>query len=243
MSASAELQRIKADAQTAAEACATYILDTLSETLKSRPRATLAISGGKTPRILFSQLAKSGFDWSNVHFFWVDERCVPPADDQSNFKLANETLLVPANVPKNNVHRIHGELLPDEAAAHYIEEIEQFFALEDHQFPEFDILHRGMGPDAHTASLFPGEPLIDNRTGIAAAVWVEKLRSHRVTLLPGVLLAARHTVLQVAGEDKAEAVRNVLKGPEDPHKYPCQIAARGSDKAVWFLDKAAASKL
>jgi 6-phosphogluconolactonase len=100
-----------------------------------------------------------------------------------------------------------------------------------------------MGPDAHTASLFPGEPLIDNRTGIAAAVWVEKLRSHRVTLLPGVLLAARHTVLQVAGEDKADAVRNVLKGPEDPHKYPCQIATRGSEQAVWFLDKAAASKL
>ncbi|MFL6352237.1 MAG: 6-phosphogluconolactonase [Bryobacteraceae bacterium] len=243
MSAKPELQRIEADAQSAADACAAYILDTLSKTLKSQARATLAISGGTTPRLLFSKLAKSGFDWSNVHFFWVDERCVPPSDDQSNFKLANETLLVPANIHKNNVHRIHGELLPDEAASHYIAEIEEFFALEDHQFPEFDILHRGIGPDAHTASLFPGEPLIDNRTGIAAAVWVEKLRSHRVTLLPGVLLAGRHTVLQVAGDDKAEAVRNVLKGPEDPHKYPCQIAVRGSDRAVWFLDKAAASLL
>lgn len=243
MAARAEPQRIRADAQGAADECATYILDTLSETLKSQPRATLAISGGKTPRLLFSTLAKSGFDWANVHFFWVDERCVPPTDDQSNFKLANENLLMPAHVHKNNVHRIHGELLPDEAAANYIDEIEQFFALEDHQLPVFDILHRGMGPDAHTASLFPGEPLIDNRTGIAAAVWVEKLRSHRITLLPGVLLAARHTVIQVAGEDKAEAVRNVLKGPEDPHKYPCQIATRGSDRSVWFLDKAAASKL
>jgi 6-phosphogluconolactonase len=243
MAARAEPQRIGADPQSAADACATYILDTLSETLKSQPRATLAISGGTTPRLLFSTLAKSGFDWSNVHFFWVDERCVPPADDQSNFKLANDTLLMPARIPKNNVHRIHGELLPDEAAAHYIEEIEQFFALHDQQLPVFDILHRGIGPDAHTASLFPGEPLIDNRTRIAAAVWVEQLRSHRVTLLPGVLLAARHTVMQVAGEDKADAVRNVLKGPEDPHKYPCQIATRGSDRAVWFLDKAAAKKL
>jgi 6-phosphogluconolactonase len=243
MAAKAEPQRIEVDAQSAADACATYILEALSETLKSQPRATLAISGGKSPRLLFTNLAKSGFDWSNVHFFWVDERCVPPTDDQSNFKLANETLLTPAQIPKNNVHRIHGELLPDEAAAHYIEEIEQFFALEEHQLPVFDVLHRGMGPDAHTASLFPGEPLIDNCTGIAAAVWVEKLRSHRVTLLPGVLLGARHTVLQVAGEDKADAVRNVLKGPEDPHKYPCQIATRDSDRAVWFLDKAAASKL
>src|SRR5947209_20631103 len=93
MAARAEPQRIGADAQSAADACATYILDTLSERLKSQPRATLAISGGKTPGLLFSTLAKSGFDWSNVHFFWVDERCVPPSDDQSNFKLANETLL------------------------------------------------------------------------------------------------------------------------------------------------------
>jgi 6-phosphogluconolactonase len=237
-------QRIFEDAQTAADACATYILDALSVTLRLQPRATLAISGGQTPRLLFSTLAKSGFDWSRVHFFWVDERCVPPTDDQSNFKLANETLLTAAHISKNCVHRIHGELLPDEAAARYIEEIEHFFSLDDHQLPVFDIVHRGIGPDAHTASLFPGEPLIDNRTGIAAAVWVEKLKSHRVTLLPGVLLQARRTVLQVAGGEKSDAVRNVLKGPEDPHKYPCQIATRGSDnRAIWFLDKAAASKL
>jgi 6-phosphogluconolactonase len=237
------LQRIASDGQGVADASAKYILDSLSEKLKSRPRATLAISGGNTPRLLFSNLAKSRFDWSNVHFFWVDERCVPPTDDQSNFKLVNETLLAPAQISKSNVHRIHGELLPDEAAARYIEEITRFFSLDDHQLPSFDIIHRGIGPDAHTASLFPGEPLIDNRTGIAAAVWVEKLRSHRVTLLPGVLMAALRTVMEAVGSDKADAVRNVLKGPEDPHKYPCQIAARNSDTATWFLDKAAASEL
>ena len=237
------LQQIADDAQGVADACARYILDALTKTLKARSRATLAISGGSTPRALFSNLAKSGFDWSKVHFFWVDERCVPPTDNESNFKLANETLLTPARIPKNNVHRIHGELLPDEGAARYIEEITDFFSLEDHQLPAFDIIHRGIGPDAHTASLFPGEPLIDNRTGIAAAVWVEKLRSHRVTLLPGVLMAAQRTVIEAVGDDKADAVHNVLKGPEDPHKYPCQIAARDSDTAMWFLDKAAASKL
>lgn len=237
------LQQIAEDAQGAADACARYILDGLTQTLKSRTRATLAISGGSTPRHLFANLAKSGFDWSNVHFFWVDERCVPPTDDQSNFKMANETLLTAAEISKNNIHRIHGELLPDEAAARYIEEITRFFSLENHQLPSFDIIHRGVGPDAHTASLFPGEPLIDNRTGIAAAVWVEKLRSHRVTLLPGVLMAAQRTVIEAIGEDKADAVHNVLKGPEDPHRYPCQIAARDSDSAMWFLDKAAASKL
>jgi len=235
--------RIHETAEEAANACGAYILESLSEALKSQPRATIAISGGKTPALVFSSLSKSGFDWSKVHFFWVDERCVPPADDQSNFKLANETLLIPVRISQHNVHRIHGESVPEEAAIRYIEEINQFFNLAGHDLPAFDVLHRGIGPDAHTASLFPGEPLIENRTGIAAAVWVEKLRSHRVTLLPGVLLAAKRTVLQVAGKDKAEPIYNVLNGPEDPFQFPCQIATRGSDKAIWFLDKAAASKL
>ncbi len=233
---------IRKTPQEAADACASYILEALTEALKSQPRATVAISGGSTPRLLFSTLAKSAFDWRAVHFFWVDERCVPPTDDQSNFKLANETLLIPARIPHSNVHRIHGEVIPEEAALLYIQEIEQFFSLSTGDLPIFDIVHRGIGPDAHTASLFPGEPLIANRTGIAAHVWVEKLHSHRVTLLPSVLIEAKRTVLQVAGEEKAEAVRNVLTGPEDPFKYPCQLASRDS-KASWFLDEAAASRL
>lgn len=233
---------IRKTPEEAAAACAAYILEELTESLKSRARAAIAISGGTTPRLLFSELARSGFDWRTVHFFWVDERCVPPTDEQSNFKLANDTLLLPAHIPQSNVHRIHGEIVPQEAALRYIQEIEHFFSLNTGELPVFDIVHRGIGPDAHTASLFPGEALIGNRTGIATHVWVEKLQSHRVTLLPGVLLSAKRTVLEVAGEDKAEAVRNVLKGPEDPFKYPCQLASRDS-KASWFLDEAAASRL
>jgi len=235
--------RVSATAEEVADASAKYALETLSDGLKSQPHVTLAISGGSSPKLMFSKLAASGFDWSKVHFFWVDERCVPPNDNQSNFKLADETLLTPARISKYNVHRIHGEMTPDEAALRYIEEIKGFFNLGEHHLPVFDLIHRGIGPDAHSASLFPGDPLISNRTGIAAAVWVEKMRSHRVTLLPGVLLAARHTLLQVSGQDKAEAVYNILKGPEDSFRFPGQIATRGSDKAVWFLDTAAASKL
>jgi len=235
--------RVSNTAEEAAHACGIYILQELEEVWKLRPRATLAISGGNTPKPLFAFLAQADVDWSRIHIFWVDERCVPPTDNQSNFKLANEALLLPAGVPHRNVHRICGELTPEEGAIRYIEDIRQFFELDQHGLPVFDLLHRGMGPDAHTASLFPGEPLIANRTGIAAAVWVEKLRSHRVTLLPGVLIGAARTVLQVAGEDKAEPLRNVLQGPEDPFQFPCQIATRGSDNATWFLDKSAASKL
>ncbi len=234
--------RIHKTAREAADACAAYVLDALKDTLESQPLAAIAISGGSTPRLLFECMAKADMNWSKVHFFWVDERCVPPTDDRSNFKLANDALLAPARVPKANVHRIQGELTPDRQAMPYIEEITRFFALKPGELPVFDVLHRGLGQDAHTASLFPGEPLIANRTDIAAHVWVEKLKMHRVTLLPGVLDAAKQTVLQVSGEEKKEAVRNVLTGAEDLMKYPCQIASRNS-KAIWFLDEAASSRL
>ena len=123
-----------------------------------------------------------------------------------------------------------------------MKEIIEAFGLKDGALPEFDILHRGMGPDCHTASLFPGEPLIQNRLDVATNVWVEKFQMHRVTLLPGVLLAARNTVLQVSGQDKADALKRVIEGPEDVMSYPCQIASRDL-KATWFLDQAAAAKL
>ncbi len=228
--------------QDTAHACSQYILSLLAEALRSRGTATIAISGGSTPRPLFSEMAKARFDWSKTHVFWVDERCVPPDNKESNFKLANETLLGPAKIAPGNIHRILGELPPPEAAQHYVADIKTFFELDAGALPVFDVLHRGMGPDAHTASLFPGSHLIEDRTGIATNVWVEKMKMDRVTLLPGVLFAAKHTVLLVSGADKAEVLRNVLEGPEDFLKYPCQIASR-NNRAVWFLDKGAASKL
>ena len=234
--------RISKNAQTAADSCSTYILQSLEEALKTQPSATIAISGGSSPKLLFANLAKADIDWGRIHFFWVDERCVPPTDKDSNFKLAYDNLLGPAKVPETSIHRIYGELPPPEGAAKYVNDIKAFFHLQDSQFPAFDVLHRGMGPDAHTASLFPGEPLIQNQTDIAAAVWVEKFKMHRVTLLPGVLEAAKETVLQVSGGEKADAVRSVLTGPEDPMRYPCQIASR-DENAVWFLDEAAAANL
>lgn len=234
--------RILPSAQEAAHDCCVFVLQTLAGVLADAPVATLAISGGSTPKLLFADMARAAFDWSKVHIFWVDERCVPPADSQSNFKLANDTLLASAKIPAQNIHRVYGELAPEEGAARYVADIKAFFSLAGGKLPAFDVLHRGMGPDAHTASLFPGEPLIANRDGIAAPVWVEKMKMHRVTLLPGVLLAAKHTVLQVSGDEKAEAVRQVLTEPEDFFRYPCQIASRDG-KAVWFLDRAAAAKL
>lgn len=234
--------RVESSPEISARDCSKFILETLTAALSRAPQATIAISGGSSPKLLFTEMAKAAFDWSKLHIFWVDERCVPPTDSQSNFKLANDTLLEAAKISEKNIHRVYGELPPEEGARRYNTDIKTFFALGDGQLPVFDVLHRGMGPDAHTASLFPGEPLIANRSGIAAHVWVEKMKMDRVSLLPGVLLAAKTTVLQVSGAEKAEATRHVLKEPEDYFRYPCQIASR-SAKAVWFLDRAAAAML
>ena len=228
------------DANDTAEAGAHHVIGLLDEVLAGSEFATLAVSGGSTPKLMFQKMAATKFAWDKVHIFWVDERCVPPTDDASNFKLADDYLIHPAHIPLRNVHRVHGELSPSAAADRYAREVRDFFGLDEGEMPRFDVVHRGMGPDAHTASLFPGEPLIGDREGIAAAVYVEKFHSWRVTLLPGALLAAKHTVFVVAGDDKAEAVRAVFKEEYDPTKYPAQIASHHGRGVTWFLDEAAA---
>jgi len=228
------------DASAAAEATAHHVINLLEEVLSGQDSATLAISGGSTPKLMFDKLAATKFRWDLVHLFWVDERCVPPSDEQSNFKMASEHLLMPAHIPQRNAHRIHGELSPPSAAVRYVDDIRTFFGLETGQMPRFDVLHLGMGPDAHTASLFPGEELIEDRDLIAAPVYAEKFKQWRVTLLPGVILAAKHTVFLVAGEDKAEPVRAVFHEEYEPKKYPAQIATHQGRGVTWFLDEAAA---
>ncbi|MGA2725795.1 MAG: 6-phosphogluconolactonase [Bryobacteraceae bacterium] len=228
------------DATAAAEACAHHVTNLLEEVLSGQEFVTLVVSGGSTPKMLFQKLVASKFRWDHVHLFWVDERMVPPTDPASNYKLADDYLIKPAHIPHRQVHRICGEMAPKTAAARYVEEIRDFFGLEEGEMPRFDVVHRGMGPDAHSASLFPGEPLIDDREGIAAAVFVPKFNQWRVTLLPGALLAAKHNVFLVTGPDKAEAVRAVFKEEYDPKQYPAQIASHHGRGVTWFLDEKAA---
>ncbi len=236
-------RRIFEDAPATAEACARYILGILKEALSAREYATLAVSGGSTPKLLFESMVAANFKWDGVHLFWVDERPVPPDDERSNFKLAQDALIGPAGIPKQQVHRIRAELNPAAAVEMYIDEIRSFFKLVPTGLPRFDVIQRGMGPDAHTASLFPAEPLIGDRQKIAAAVYVEKLSQWRITLLPGVLVAAHHTAVLVTGEDKVDAVRAVFEEPFDPMKYPAQIGMRDGKDVVWFLDREAGTLL
>jgi 6-phosphogluconolactonase len=224
----------------AAEACGARTFELLEAARRERGVATLAVSGGSTPRVMFEWMAKQPFDWSGIHIFQVDERCVPPDHQQSNYRMLRESLLDAARIPEAQVHRALGERDPADAARLYIEAVRGILNLAPNELPAFDVIQRGMGPDAHTASLFPGEPAIDDRTGLAAALWVEKMQQHRVTLLRGVLEKAKATLLLVSGSDKAEALRHIFHDPFDPLRFPCQIA---SAEMNWYIDEAAAAQI
>ena len=231
------------DPRAAAAACAQHISGLLEQAQSGQEHATLAVSGGSTPKLMFQSFVASGFRWQRVHLFFVDERCVPPNDTESNYRLANETLITPARIPAAQVHRIHAEIKPQTGAQQYVDDIRNFFGLEEGELPHFDVVHCGIGPDAHTASLFPGETSIEDREHIAGAVFVEKFGKWRITLLPSALLAAKHTVFLVTGADKAAAVRNVFHGEFAPIHYPAQLVSRQGKRVTWFLDQAAAAEL
>lgn len=206
---------------TLVERCASRLIELLSP---SGPKS-FAISGGSSPKPLFSLLAQSTINWDQVQLYWVDERCVPPDDDQSNYRMAREYLIEPAGIPASNVHRVRTELSPEQAAAAYAQ-----------QLPDrLDVIHLGMGPDAHTASLFPGDPLIEDRTRHTAATYVEKFKQWRVTLCPLVILAAGNVVVFAPGADKAEALNQVRQGELAPLRYPAQLT-RLRDNVDWFTD-------
>jgi 6-phosphogluconolactonase len=198
---------IAPDVASSAQSCGEFVLGLLGEAIAERGRATIALSGGHTPQLLFDYLATVAFAWEKVEFFFVDERCVPPEHKDSNYRLANDHLFSHIRIPRRNIHRIEGELDPMEAARIYTETLIEFFGLREDELPVFDVMHLGMGPDGHTASLFPGDRLVEDRSGIASAVRAAKPPVERVTLLPGVLLLARRSVFLVDGADKRENIR------------------------------------
>jgi 6-phosphogluconolactonase len=224
----------------AATAAADHLLERLEAIRRENGRVTLAVSGGSTPRLMFEQIAKREFDWKDVHIFWVDERCVPPDHADSNYRMTREALLAPIELPAEQVHRIEGELSPEISAGRYVSVIREFFGLAPEELPRFDIVHLGMGSDAHTASLFPGESLILERKHVAASVYSAARDSHRVTLLPGVVLNAAETFFLVTGEDKARPLRDLFEEPLEPLLRPAQLFARESTNVRWFVDRAAA---
>ena len=224
----------------AAHACSAAIAGILKDTLAERRTATLALSGGSTPGLMMDQLATSDLDWSRVHVFFVDERPVPPGDEQSNYTLCETHLLKPAGVPTGNVHRIQAERAPADAAEIYKCEICDFFGLKQGEKPRFDVIQCGVGPDCHTASLFPGEPAIDDMDTLVGALAVAKLSQTRITMLPAILLNARYLVVLATGPDKAEAIGHAVLDPYNPQQFPAQLVIRAAQSEL-FLDNASAS--
>lgn len=224
-------------------AAAKHFSEAAQTAFKKRGKALVALSGGSTPLQLFHKLAAAPFSaqipWQVVHFFWCDERCVPPDDPESNFGQARQVLFHPLNLPNENLHRIPGELDPEHAALVYRETLHQFKA-PGLNWPIFDLVLLGLGADGHTASLFPGAPLPEQVPVLAVTAGYHGRPSHRVTLTPLVLNSARQVIFLAAGAEKAEAVKHALQHPLDLLRYPAQRIQPTHGTLQWLVDASAA---
>ena len=238
---------ILADASSLAERAAGLFAQMAGEAARTVRRFAVALAGGSTPRQMYVLLAEPAFssrvDWSRVHFFWGDERCVPPDHSDSNYRMVQEALLNHVPIPAGNIHRIPGELSPVDAARAYEHELQGFFV---DGIPRFDLILLGLGEDGHTASLFPGSEALRETKRQAVAV------SHstpppplvdRVTLTLPVLNAAANVIFLVAGAGKAERLAQVLNGPFQPDNLPAQAVRPVSGYLLWLVDQAAAAEI
>jgi 6-phosphogluconolactonase len=205
-------------------------------------RFTVALAGGSTPKATYEALARhyaSELDWGRVHAFFGDERTVPPDHEDSNYRMARDTLL--SHVPVGGVHRMRGELPPAEAAAAYEQELREFFGRGEP--PRFDLILLGLGEDGHTASLFPETSALGVADRWVVANPVLKLETTRLTLTVPVINAAKAVTFLVAGEGKAEALKQILEGEADPRAYPAKFIRPEGGDLTWMVDRAAARSL
>ena len=251
--------RIAADAQELAAEAADHFASLADQYVVGAGRFTVALSGGSTPRSMFSLLAKEPFSvsipWHSIRFFWVDERAVLPTHPGSNYRMANDALLSRVPIPPENIFRIPAEMeTPELAAAQYSETLKEYFggavSLRTTpatsplgNWPRFDLVLLGMGADGHTASLFPRSPAIKETDSFVAANYIQKLNAHRITLTPPTINNARNVTFVVSGGDKADMLKNVVDGPPNPDLYPSQLIKPRNGSLLWLLDEAAASKL
>jgi 6-phosphogluconolactonase len=237
--------RIFADPAGLMRAAADEIAQAARRAVDEGGRFAWALAGGSTPRDLYRLLARDPYrerlPWNAIHFFWGDERHVPPDHPDSNFRMAREAMLDAVPVPPDNIHRVPAEE-PDaqRAAAEYEATLRAFFDLAAGEWPRFDLIQLGLGKDGHTASLFPGGDAVHERERLVVAPWVEAQQTFRITLTPPVLNHARRAMFLVSGDEKAEALHAVLEGPREPERYPAQIV---EGDRLWMVDRSAARLL
>ena len=241
--------KIFPDADAMSRAAAETMVEHLSESLQTRDVYSIVLSGGSTPKRLYALLAadaklRNQIAWDKVHFFWGDERHVPPDHPDSNYHMACDALLSKVPVPPTNIHRLRGED-PDagKIAGDYEREIRRFFKIGIGELPRFNCVLLGMGSDGHTASLFPDTPALEESTCLVTANWVQKFQSFRISLTAPVLNNAERILFLVSGDQKADILKTVLEGPRAPGRYPAQLIQPTHGNLRWFLDQSAAKHL
>jgi 6-phosphogluconolactonase len=225
------------------EAAAAEFTAQVSAAVRANSKFTVALSGGSTPKTLYSLLAtKPGIPWDKIYFFWGDERHVPPDHPESNYRMANRALLSKVPVRPENIFRVHSEEKDAAAAAlQYEQTLKDFFHLSPKTFPRFDLIFLGVGPDGHTASLFPGTSALTEKQRLVVANWVPKFNTDRITFTFPVLNAAACIIFVMSGADKAPILQTVLENTGAD--LPSQKVQPAHGKLVWLVDEAAASGL
>ena len=234
------------DIDTLSHDAAQHIVRIANESIATYGRFTMALSGGTTPRKTYELLGSEPYsrqiNWTLVHIFWGDERSVPPESPDSNYRMAHEILLSKIPIPAVQVHRmLANEPNRDAASQEYVEEMQRVFATDD--IPSFDLIQLGMGPEGHTASLFPHQEALHEERRLVMPVSVPKPPPDRLTFTPPLLNAARNLLFLVTGSDKADALHAVLEGPYQPDEYPTQIVRPPNGEVVWMVDTAAAQNI
>lgn len=237
--------RIFKDVEELSRAAAELFVEQARQSITERRLFLVALNGGGTPNRLFELLATdyaAKVDWSKVHVFWGDERCVPPEDSGSSYGQALGILLRRVPVPDSNIHRIKGELGPSDASKDYSATLREF-ASPPLDWPRFDLVYLGMGEDGHTASLFPGSPVQTSESTLPVTAHYQDRPASRVTLTPLVFNSARLVVFMASGEKKADTLAEVLSNRYNPALYPAQRIQPEEGRLIWLVDAAAASKL
>jgi len=223
---------------------AEWLVDYIQKVLKKQSRFTIALSGGNTPKKLYQLLASDTFknkiDWSNLHFFWGDERYVPFTEDRNNAKMIFDTLLDHVPVIKEQIHIIQTNIKPEDSANEYEKILHQYFQNRDHTF---DIALLGLGENAHTLSLFPENALIKEKEKWVGSFYLKEEKIYRITLTPPAVNAAAYVVFLVTGKNKSAAMYNVFTQEHVPMLYPAQIIQPFNDELYWWVDEDAASMI
>ena len=249
MAAKHQKIQIFADTEAMSRSAADALAEHIWASLQTCDVYSIALSGGSTPRRLYELLAddpqlRGQLPWDRIHFFWGDERHVPPDHPESNYHMALDALLSRIPIPPDNIHRIHAENPDaDKAAADYAREIRRFFKIVTGKMPCFNCILLGMGSDGHTASLFPGSPALAEQKSLVMANWVDKFQSFRITLTVPVINSADLILLLVSGGQKADTLKAVLAGDQPPDRYPVQRIQPKQGRMLWFLDRPAARRL